>query len=38
MIELMDLLRELSRNKRKINKTQRLMQETLQKLAEGKTT
>ena len=36
MIELMNLLRELSRNQMQINETQRLMQETLQKLVEGK--
>ena len=37
-IELMNLLRELNINQMQINETQRLMQETLQKLAEGKTT
>ena len=31
--KLMDLLRELNRNKMQINETQSLMQETLQKLA-----
>lgn len=34
----MNLLRELNKNQMQINETQRLMQETLQKLAEGKTT
>ncbi len=38
IIEFMNLLRELNRNKMQINETQRLMQETLQKLAKGKTT
>jgi hypothetical protein len=36
--ELMNLLREMNKNQMQINETQRLMQETLQKLAEGKTT
>ena len=36
--ELMNLLRELNRNQIQINETQRLMQETLQKLSKGKTT
>ena len=36
--ELMNLLRELSRNQIQINETQRMMQETLQKLSEGKMT
>ena len=38
MTELMNLLRELDKNQIQINETQRLMQETLQKLSEGKTT
>ena len=38
MIELTDLLRDLNTIQKKINETQRLMQETLQKLAKRKIT